>query len=242
MQGKGGIGLFVSMVVALLFLVLAGLIYGKSGRTSEFDANGIAVAAVFVAGHTEWVKTQPDRSPRARHYATVRYDVEGVRHLAKARVTGDFLRAHDEGAQVTIRYLLSDPQSVAIDPLYESRSSAAAWMLLSFCALCLLVPFGRRFLPVKHLRPRVSRVAKPRRKSGPLPKWLRVVSVLLMIATLISFFTLSVWLRYWVEEMTLPHIGWMSLPLAMIAMMIPPVGIGALNLALIWLAHRSNSR
>lgn len=228
----------VAGALAFLALVTASLIYSNNSRNSRFDADGVSTVAQYVSGETKWVKSNPDRPSRARHYATVYFDVNGARVKVRTRVTGDFLRAHEAGDEVPIRYLRDDPEKILLDPLYESRSLALAWMFLIFFALCLVVPILRRVLPTrKRSGTQVSRPGS-RRKAGPLPIWLRIVSGVLMLGTFVSFFTLSVSLRYWVEEVTLPHLGWVSLPLAMVAMLIPPVGFGILNLGLIWLVQR----
>ena len=64
------------------------------------------------------------------------------------------------------------------------------------------------------------------------------VAVVLMLCALGSFFTLSIWLRYAVEAWALPHLGWVSLPLGMAAMLLPPAGFGLLTLGLIWGVQR----
>jgi hypothetical protein len=245
MSARKPIPLFVAGLMGLLFLLLVALIYSASSRTARFERDGVETTAVFVSGRTQRTQSQPEKPVRFRHYATVRYAVDGQVITTEAQVTGDFLRAHDPGAQVKVRYLRDEPDTVLVDPLFESRGLALAWMFLLFFAGCLIWPLIRRWrarrvaggeVPGKVRNGRAP-VARDRQKAPPLPVWVRWVSALLMVCALGSFFTLSIWLRYAVEAWALPHLGWLSLPLGMAAMLLPPAGFGLLTLGLIRSIH-----
>ncbi|WP_417209253.1 DUF3592 domain-containing protein [Antarctobacter sp.] len=237
METRKPIPLIVTGLVALLFLVLLALIYSASTRAAQFERDGVETTAVFVSGRTQRTNTQPDKPPRLRYFATVRFEAAGRRMTVETQVTRDFLRAVEPGARIPLRYLPDDPESVLVDPLFESRSMALAWMFLLFFAGCLIVPLVQRWRKTRRVE---SAAPEPRvrPKAGPLPRWVRVVSVILMICAAVSFFSLSIWLRYAVEAWALPHIGWVSLPLAMASMLVPPVGFGVANLAMIWGVQR----
>lgn len=223
--------LVVVGLVVLLFLVLLALVYSSYSQQARFEKDGIETTAVFVSGRTQQTRSQPDKAPRYNHYATVRFEVGERLVIAEARVTGDFLRAHEPGARVPIRYLRDDPETVLVDPLFASRSMALAWMFLIFFAGVLIWPLVKRW---RQRRPKAPAPAQRERpKAGPLPRWVRVTSGVLMLCALGSFFTLSIWLRYAVEAWALPRLGWASLPLGMASMLVPPVAFGLVNLALI---------
>ncbi|MBY6121411.1 DUF3592 domain-containing protein [Mameliella alba] len=246
MSARKPIPLFVAGLIALLFLLLVTLIYSASSRAARFERDGVETTAVFVSGRTQRTQSQPEKPVRYRHYATVRYSVDGQVITTEAQVTGDFLRAHDPGAQVPVRYLRDEPDTVLVDPLFESRSLALAWMYLIFFAGCLIWPLIRRWRARREaggavpdqVRDGPQQVTHRRPKAGPLPRWVRWASALLMLCALGSFFTLSIWLRYAVEAWALPHLGWVSLPLGMAAMLVPPVGFGLVNFGLIWGVQR----
>lgn len=237
METRKPIPLIVAGLFALLFLVLLAMIYSASTRATRFERDGVDATAVFVSGRSQRTNTQPDKPPRLRYYATVRFEAAGRRIAVETQVTRDFLRAVEPGARIPLRYLPDDPRSIQLDPLFESRNMALAWMFLLFFAGCLIVPPVQRWRKTRRAEstPPEPRV---RPKAGPLPRWVRVVSVVLMICAAVSFFTLSIWLRYAVEAWALPHIGWVSLPLAMASMLVPPVGFGVANLAMIWGVQR----
>ncbi|MBY6113727.1 DUF3592 domain-containing protein [Mameliella alba] len=237
MAGRKPIPLIVAGLLALLFIVLAALIYSASSKAARFDRNGVETSAIFLSGRTVRYQSQPEKPVRYRHYATVRFEAGGQVVTAEAEVTEDFLRAHDPGARVPVTYLPDDPQTVLVDPLHESRGLALAWMFLIFFAGALLWPLWQRWR-TRGAPPRPSPERAPRPKAGPMPRWVRLVSIVLMLCALGSFFTLSVWLRYAVEAWALPHVGWVSLPLGMAAMLVPPVGFGLANLTLIWGVQR----
>ncbi|MGP6089891.1 DUF3592 domain-containing protein [Antarctobacter jejuensis] len=236
-QTKDKIPLFVMGLMALFFALLIAMVYANAASNARFEKDGIETTAVFVSGRTQRTNNQPDKPVRFRHFATVRFEAGRDLMTVEAQVSSDYLRKHEPGARVSIRYLPDNPQKVLIDPLFASRQTGLAWMFLIFFAGCLIVPVVMRWR--KRRRGEVAAPKpRPRTKAGPLPRWVRVISVVLMICALGSFFTLSVWLRYAVEAATLPHIGWVSLPLAMASMLVPPVGFGLANLALIWFAQR----
>lgn len=237
METRKPIPLFVAGLFALLFLVLLTMIYSASTRATRFERNGVDATAVFVSGRSQRTNTQPDKPPRLRYYATVTFEAAGRRITVETQVTRDFLRAVEPGARIPLRYLPDDPESVLVDPLFESRSMALAWMFLLFFAGCLIIPPVQRWRKTRRAE-RTPPEPRARPKAGPLPRWVRVTSVILMICALGSFFTLSIWLRYAVEAWALPHIGWVSLPLAMASMFVPPVGFGVANLAMIWGVQR----
>ncbi|MBW4981031.1 DUF3592 domain-containing protein [Mameliella sp. CS4] len=246
MSARNPIPLFVTGLMAFLFVVLVALVYSASSRAARFDRDGVETTAILVSVRTQRTQSQPEKPPRYRHYATVRFAVNGQVITSEAQVTLDFLRAHEPGAEVQVRYLRGAPETVLVDPLFESRGMALAWMFLMFFAGCLIWPLIRRWrarrVPAGEVPDQVrderAQVARRRPKAGPLPRWVRVVSVLLMLCALGSFFTLSIWLRYAVEAWALPHLGWVSLPLGMAAMLLPPAGFGLLTLGLIWGVQR----
>lgn len=231
------IPLFVMGLVALLFALLIALVYAHATRNARFEKDGIETTAVFVSGRTQRINNQPDKPVRFRYYATVRFEAGRDLVTVEGQVSRDFLNRYEPGARVPIRYLRDSPRQVLIDPLFASRQTGLAWMFLIFFAGCLSAPVLMRWR-----KRRRGDVAAPepraRPKAEPLPRWVRMVSAVLMICALGSFFTLSIWLRYAVEAATQPHIGWVSLPLAMASMLMPPVGFGLANLALIWGVHR----
>jgi len=233
-KNKAAFFVYLYLTVVGLFLIsLLGYgIYDRLTRASAFDRSGITVTATYVGGRVLKASSRPERPPTFRYFGQVQFLVDGRTITAEAPVSLEFHRKVEPGDEIQIRYLSGEPMTVQIDPIHETREFGMIWLIVLFLAGCLVYWLVRKRLPKRTAaqpRPKVIRL----KLKQPLPGWLKVLSVILTLLALASLFTISIKIRYAVEAATYQTIGWLSLPLAMIAMFLPPALIVLSNVVLL---------
>jgi len=228
-------------VVALGLVAFLGcLLYLGHAQDAAFDRDSITTSATLLDTFHKSEQSSTHRPPRTRYFARVRFAADGQPVSAVAQVSFDFVRREQPGARVEIRYLATDPSQVSIDPVFATRSRGALWLILLATLTGLIYTiWAARRTPVAKSPPLPQRRASGSRQ--PLPRWVKLTSGMLLLAATVALFTVGVKLRYAVEHATYEHVGWLSLPLGMLAMALPSLGLGALNLLLIWVttSHRA---
>ncbi len=228
-RAKFFIYLYMAIVGAVLVALVGYGFYNRQVRASAFNHSGIEVTATYIGGRTLKVTRSSSRPPSYEYFGQVRFPVDGKMMMAEARVSAEFHRSVKPGNSIQIRYLPDAPETVQIDPIHETREYGFIWMIALFLAACLVYwlvrkwrkkrPIGADAKPVK-MRPKIGKA---------LPGWFRLFSVVMTLLAITSLFTISIKIRYAVEAATYQTIGWLSLPLAMIAMFVPPALIVVFN-------------
>ncbi len=226
----------LSVVIIAVFTLLTTsfigyLVYSHVSENRRFAQDGIETQAILTdLWQQEHHRTGTRPGTSYTYHAQVAFDVNGAPIRASGDISSRFFRTHEIGTPVTITYLASDPSQVRIDPRYLTRKVGFFWVLLLFLAAGV-------FYQARSDKPRSKgskATSPPPRMTGTVqtPRWAKIGSALLMIGFFVSFFTLSIWLKNAVEDATFQTLGWFSMPLSLIAYLVPQLVFGLSNVAL----------